>query len=505
LESTVNDKTLDRGAAGDLSVDVPAVGSTVLGKYRVERVIGQGGMGVVLAARNIQLDELVAFKFLSAKVATDGPTVDRFLREARASLKIKNEHVVRVLDASPGDATSPPYILMEYLEGIDLAALLQQRGPLPITDAVDYVLQACEAISEAHVIGIVHRDLKPANLLLTQRGDGMPLVKVLDFGISKALMDETSNPNLTDTQAVFGSPTYMSPEQVRSSKRVDHRTDVWAMAVVLYELLTGRTPFICDNVSGLLAAIIADSAPHPGQFRPDLPPELAQTLMAALQKDREQRTQTIPDFAARLRPFASSFGQHSCDAIARIALRPPNSGSSLMPAGESGQFSAPLMFGATERSVVTSNKVGAPKPGGNKWLAVVVAAAIVCGIVGLGLVRVMGGRTDVGRDRASAQVPSSQPASTTAAGAPAGGLGQSPPTPAAASATSVVEHPVVSSPKPATATGGRPLAPISVPKGTVAPSNPTVSAPPPPAVPPSPTPPAPHATSTTGTNLDSRY
>jgi eukaryotic-like serine/threonine-protein kinase len=504
LESTVNDDTLDRGATGDRSVDVPAVGSTVLGKYRVERVIGQGGMGVVLAARNIQLDELVAFKFLSAKVATDGPTVDRFLREARASLKIKNEHVVRVLDASPGDATSPPYILMEYLEGIDLAALLQQRGPLPIADAVDYVLQACEAISEAHVIGIVHRDLKPANLLLTQRGDGMPLVKVLDFGISKALMDETSNPNLTDTQAVFGSPTYMSPEQVRSSKRVDHRTDVWAMAVVLYELLTGRTPFICDNVSGLLAAIIADSAPHPGQFRPDLPPELAQVLMAALQKDREQRTQTMPEFAARLRPFASAFGQHSCDAIARIALRPPNSGSSLIPAGDSGRFSAPLMFGATERSVVTSNKVGAPKPGGNKWLAVVVAAAVVCGIVGLGLVRVMAGRADATRDRTAAQAPSSQ-AAPPAFGVPSGAaLGQSPPTLTAGSATSVVEHPVASGAKPVTAPGGRPLAPTSGPKGPAAPSSHTAPVPPP-VVPPSPTPPAPHATSTTGTNLDSRY
>lgn len=488
---------------GDLAVDVPAVGSTVLGKYRVERVIGQGGMGVVLAARNVQLDELVAFKFLSAKVASDGPTVDRFLREARASLKIKNEHVVRVLDASSGDATSPPYILMEYLEGVDLSDLLQQRGPLPISDAVDYVLQACEAIAEAHVIGIVHRDLKPANLLLTQRGDGTPLVKVLDFGISKALMDETSNPNLTDTRAVFGSPTYMSPEQVRSSKRVDHRTDVWAMAVVLYELLTGRTPFICDNVSGLLAAIIADTPPHPGQFRADLPASLAQVLIDALNKDRELRTQNIPEFAARLRPFASAFGQHSCDAIARMAARPPNAGSSLIPAGDSDRFSAPLMFSATERSVVTSNKVVPPKPAGRKWLAVAIPAAVVCGIAALGLVRVIGGRADARSDNPTGKTIAQDPPAATAA--PSALAAQPSSTAAPSVPTTTQVAPATASANPGTskpALVGKPASPNAGIKSSPVPAPPSATVPTPVAVP-TPTTPAPHAT--TGTNLDSRY
>jgi serine/threonine protein kinase len=166
------------------------IGDLVDGRYRVERLIGEGGMGVVFAARHVELDEIVAVKVLHPSAATNGENLERFLREARLAAKIKNEHVVRVQDVARGRGRAPPYIVMEYLEGTDLAEVVRARGPLPSTEAVDYILQACEAVAEAHQLGIVHRDLKPSNLLLTRRSDGSPLIKVLDFGISKTHDDD---------------------------------------------------------------------------------------------------------------------------------------------------------------------------------------------------------------------------------------------------------------------------------------------------------------------------
>src|SRR5262245_19524317 len=190
---------------------VPVVaGDVIAGKYRVERELGAGGMGVVVAATHLQLDQRVALKFLLPQVACDAAWVERFSREARAAVKIQSEHVARVLDVGTLPS-GQPYMVMEYLDGSDLAQVVRQHGGLPGQEAIEYVLQACEALAEAHAAGIVHRDLKPANLFLTRRADGSPCVKVLDFGISKAMLvgpQERPGSPLTQTSALMGSPRY---------------------------------------------------------------------------------------------------------------------------------------------------------------------------------------------------------------------------------------------------------------------------------------------------------
>src|SRR6188768_2962187 len=201
-------------------------GHVLAGKYRIERVLGQGGMGVVVAATHLQLGERVALKFLLPQAIHNPEAVERFAREARAAVKIKSEHVARVSDVGLLESGAP-YMVMEYLEGYDLSTWLQQRGPLPVEQAVEFILQACEAIAEAHALGIVHRDLKPANLFVIQRADGVLSVKVLDFGISKAT-GLIGSGDMTTTSAVMGSPYYMSPEQMGSTKDTDTRADIWA-------------------------------------------------------------------------------------------------------------------------------------------------------------------------------------------------------------------------------------------------------------------------------------
>jgi eukaryotic-like serine/threonine-protein kinase len=283
---------------------VPTVGDRV-GKYVVDRVIGSGGMGLVVAARHEALGELVAIKLLRPKAAGDKVHAERFAREARSMIKIKSEHVVRVLDAGTLESGAP-YIVMEYLVGRDLAQLLRAEGPIDLQRAADLMLQVCEAVSNAHAVGVVHRDLKPSNFFVTERPDGTTLVKVLDFGISKAIgTDGIVDPNLTETQAVFGSPTYMSPEQIRSAKHVDHRSDVWSLGVALYESTTGKLPFAADNVAGLLASIVADPPYYPRGFAPHLPQAFEELLLAALAKDPAQRVQSVADLAFRLAPYAS--------------------------------------------------------------------------------------------------------------------------------------------------------------------------------------------------------
>ena len=372
--------TIKAGAVvGGGERSLPALGSIIAGRYRIERVLGAGGMGFVYAARHLNLNELVAVKVLHPRVAVDEESVERFLREARACVKIKNEHVVKVLDVFTGDMITPPYILMEFLLGAELGKVLSENGPMPIQMAVDYLLQACEAIAEAHAYGIIHRDIKPANLLLTQTSDGAPFVKVLDFGISKALApDESGNQNLTETTAVFGSPTYMSPEQVRSAKHVDARADVWSLGVVLFELLTGRVPFRGESMSGLLASIVADPPIPLSTLRPDAPPGLDRVIAGCLEKNRERRIPSVAELAQLLSPYATQSGQKSIEVIGRLAAS-ITTGGSLRPPPMRQAFvssSSPVAFGATEPSIVTF----IPIPRKRTVPLVIGAAALVCAV-----------------------------------------------------------------------------------------------------------------------------
>jgi len=300
---------------------IPRAGAVLSGKYAVQRLIGKGGMAAVVAARQVALGGDVAIKILHPRLANDEEGSERFFREARATARIRSEHVVRVLDVGTTEG-GLPYIVMELLHGRDLGQLLDS-GALSVHHAVDFVLQASEALAEAHALGIVHRDLKPSNLWLSQRPDGTPFVKVLDFGISKLSAEVENDPKLTETQSVFGSPMYMSPEQIRSAKRVDPRTDVWALGVVLYELLAGRLPFEADTAASALASITADDPAPLHPLRPEVPPELEQAIYHCLVKDVTKRCQSLAELARLLVPFASPLGRLSAERISRIGEPAP--------------------------------------------------------------------------------------------------------------------------------------------------------------------------------------
>jgi serine/threonine-protein kinase len=287
-------------------------GDVLAGKYRVDRILGVGGMGVVVAAHHVQLDDRVAIKFLLPEMLGSTECVSRFAREARAAVKIKSEHVARVTDVGKLESGSP-YMVMEYLEGEDLSAWIA-RGPLRVEQAVDFVLQACEAIAEAHSLDIVHRDLKPANLFCVKRPGGQPSIKVLDFGISK-LGGGPQDVSMTRTTAIIGSPVYMSPEQMTSSKSVDLRTDIWALGVILFELVTGRPPFGGDTVTEVAIHIAMDPTPPPRSLRPDLPPGLDAAITKCLEKDRARRFQNVRELACALVEFGSKRAGRSFEEI----------------------------------------------------------------------------------------------------------------------------------------------------------------------------------------------
>jgi hypothetical protein len=294
-------------------------GHVLAGKYRLERVLGIGGMGAVLAAHHLQLDTKVAIKFLLPSMLENSDAVERFANEARRAVKIQSEHVARVYDVGVVQSGAP-YIVMEYLQGVDLSALLVQRGPLPIHQAVDFVLQATEAIAEAHALGIVHRDLKPANLFCVRRADGKDWIKVLDFGISKAVAPSGSSGSLsmTATASLMGSPFYMSPEQMEASSAVDARTDIWALGVIVFQLLTGTVPFCGESVPEVCSKIATRPPPRLQEYRSDAPEGLQAVVLTCLEKDRERRYRNVAEMAMALLPYAPRRSKISVERIGDI-------------------------------------------------------------------------------------------------------------------------------------------------------------------------------------------
>ncbi|MBX3223830.1 MAG: protein kinase [Labilithrix sp.] len=394
-------------------------GTVIAGKYRVERVIGQGGMGVVLAARHLGLDEMVAVKLIREERADGAAALARFQREARAAARIKSEHVARVLDVDRLPE-GEPYIVMELIDGTDLHALVKRRGTLAPDEAVTYITQACEGLAEAHALGMVHRDLKLKNLFLTKRRDGRALIKVIDFGVVKLspLGDDDEltldgspsqlgrtkarEATLTGAAVLVGSVHYMAPEQIRASNVVNAQADVWSLGVCLYAMLTGSLPFEGETIAAVCAAIQGRPAPDVRLLAPHVPAAIADAVGRALEKDVGRRFADVAELASAIAPLGSDRAAPSrIETILRsnlrerpLALAPaeePEHGATatsdaVLP-GRAESTAADALHGRVE-STIDAAAVGsiAPRPVGagstglrRRWLQGALVAVLAAG------------------------------------------------------------------------------------------------------------------------------
>lgn len=294
-------------------------GELLDGRYRVEGCLGGGGMASVYRARHEGLDQPVAIKIVSGVLREVPGVVPRFLREARAATRLKGEHVVRVFDVGRA-ANGSPYLAMELLEGKDLADHLDDGFKPTVDEAIDYTLQACEALAEVHGIGIVHRDLKPANLFVTRGPDGRACLKLIDFGISRfdAPLSTQDAVTLTNPDIVMGSPRYMPPEQMESATAVSSRSDIWGLGAILYEMLVGHAPFEGESLFDIYAAAVREPPAKPSQLRDDVPPELDEVILRCLRVDPNDRYADVAELAAALAPLGDDFASVRADAIARV-------------------------------------------------------------------------------------------------------------------------------------------------------------------------------------------
>ncbi len=432
-------------------------GDIIAEKYRIEALLGRGAMGVVVAAHHELIDRPVAIKLIAD--TTSEKRLERFVREARSAQSLESEHVVRVFDLGVEQGT--PYLVMERLDGEDLGARLERDGPLSVTQAVDLVLQACEGLAEAHASGIIHRDIKPSNLIVTTRRNGDPLLKIVDFGISKELERKQTDASLTASVTVLGSPLYMSPEQIRNPKDIDQRTDVWSLAVTLYTLITGSPPFPGDHVSAVCAAIVADP---PVPLPESVPADLQAALHAALQKRPENRIGSVSEFAGMLHNVASDLGRLSADRVARLypadLPHPPSEKPELGLTQTDERTRPTLPRSAAEQSMADAPVASSVQPPRRSTRWPVVVAGLV-GIAAGGLVVKNLAVTNPAAEPNSASEPSAETGSNAVNPAASGSTGavsdaaapRSAPSAAASAST------VASSPTPTRSTVPRPRRP----------------------------------------------
>jgi serine/threonine-protein kinase len=469
------------------------------GKYRVERVLGAGGMGVVVAAHHIQLETKVALKFLLPALLADRDAVGRFAREAKAAAKIASDHVARVLDVGELE-NGAPYMVMEFLEGIDLSKWLELHGRLPVADAVDFVLQASVAVAEAHRLGIVHRDLKPANLFCIRRSDGGLFIKVLDFGISKLAVgvDGGTGLSMTRTTATMGSPLYMSPEQMQSAKTVGTQTDIWALGVVLHELLAGTPPFTGDTLPELAIKVAIQPPPPLRSLRPDAPVGLEAVILRCLEKDCARRYRHVGELALGLAEFAPERARaevqrilgivgvsgHSIQAQAPTLAAPSLSVAFPASSPPSGRASSPPVVAPVAETAAapgTMSPFGRSTSGkgdgrsAGRMPLVLGAIAVVAAVVGVGAAALLHRSTSTDMTGTQGASPQASPLSASpqapaapvplppAAPMPVETLRPEPAAPAVDHTASPVDHPPHHhpgpSPAPHTATSAAPAAP----------------------------------------------
>jgi len=385
-------------------------------------------MGTVVAATHLHLGTQVALKFLHVDMAKNNHVVERFMREARASAQLRSDHVCRVHDVDIADGI--PFIVMELLPGQDINRILKARGALPAQMAADIVLQACHAIGEAHALGIVHRDLKPGNLFATQRADGTPIVKVLDFGVAKA--PEAVNFSLTQTSSVVGSPGYMSPEQLKSSKDVDPRSDIWSLGVVLYELVSRKQPFRGESITELALRVAMDPTPLLQQV---LPPGFADVIYRCLEKDPARRFQDVGELALALAPFAGPRGLDLASTVVRMRRGASTAPVASIPAAPSTPTTLRGASGVVEGAA----------PARRSWkLPAIIGACVGAGVIVAIVATSGGGKTDTS---AHVTAPATQPVAAPApANPPAPVAAPAPPKPAEPPAPAVAAP---APPKPA--------------------------------------------------------
>jgi serine/threonine-protein kinase len=441
-----------------------APGTILLGKYRIDGLIGTGGMGNVVRASHLYLHQPFAIKVLLPQMTESDSTKQRFLREAQATVRLKSEHSARVWDVGtmPDGA---PFMVMEFLDGNDLNQILRHHGPQSPSIVVDLMLQACEGIAEAHALGIVHRDLKPSNFFITQRPDGSMLLKILDFGISKTPIGYE---DLTGTQTVIGTPSYMAPEQMKSGRSADPRSDIWSIGVVIYQLLTGRPPFSGESYAELVLKVglePPDPIPEP------LPTGLADVMLRCLEKDPKLRFQNVGELARMLAPYATdpiSAVQSAGRAVRILQQRGAQLGMQGSPLTAGGELSTPIPISPaqlTPRSWPPSQGASLSQGAGQvtvrtrrnrRWLVAGVASlCVMAGIGGYAVSQLS--RSDSTRHEPHVQAP--PPALQPTPEPPA-------PTPTAAAATSamqtIVEHPAVAEPTPPA-----PALPVTAPKPAI--------------------------------------
>jgi serine/threonine-protein kinase len=340
-------------------------------------------MGFVVAAWHLELDQPVALKLLNPDIFEQGEAAARFRREVRAAARIKSEHVCRVIDVGTSELGAP-YMVMELLDGNNLEEELLRRGTIPVPEAVLYVLEAVEALAEAHAAGIVHRDLKPANLFVARRADRSRLLKVLDFGISKSMM-ESHHPgdmSLTKTGVIIGSPLYMSPEQMRSTKDADTLSDIWALGAILFQLVTGRPPYEGETIPELCAKLFSEDAPPPSTVRAGLPGSLDAVIHRALARDPARRYQSVAELGAALLEFAPAGRVHVERARRVLQARDGNRPSSVAPGPASSD--SPTIQASVSAVALWSQLTGRERR--RRWGLILSAVAAVA-VLGVALMR----------------------------------------------------------------------------------------------------------------------
>lgn len=360
-------------------------GEVLGGKYRIVNLIGEGGMGYVMAATHVELGELVALKFLRPEALQFQELVGRFAREAQAAARIRSEHVARVYDVG-STPQGVPYIVMEHLQGQDLASLLETGTRLSVETAVDYVMQACEGLASAHALGIVHRDIKPENLFLTASAPGAPsVIKLLDFGISKVdltMPQPQGSRAMAQTTTLLGSPRYMSPEQIRNSTQVDARADIWALGCVLYELFTGHPAYNAPSLMELGAAILGDDPVPVRVLSSTVPAELDAIVTRCLQKRPTDRFPNVAELAAALLPFgprrARMFAER-CQSLLQI-VHPELAQLTLPSVSPPSSTASITLDQLSTANSITQQQPNKGRQGKLAAAVVVTAAAVVAGV-----------------------------------------------------------------------------------------------------------------------------